>query len=174
MSQRFAPVGKNMHRCRFWTNSRCPACHQDKEDEDHLFKCPDQNCKDIRTVATRVLQQRLQRCKTEPLLRDMILQKVQQYTGLAPRTELEIDDNDIRIAIDSQGVFGWHNFLLGQTARQFEAIQQEYITATRQWNSAPFLAKNLTLALWEFSSTIWKYRNETLHDCTGVDRQDTH
>jgi hypothetical protein len=41
-----------------------------------------------------------------------------------------------RIAIHSQGAIGWHNFLLGQTARQFEAIQQEYITATRQWNSA--------------------------------------
>jgi hypothetical protein len=100
----------------------------------------------------------------------MILQKVQQYTGLVPRTELEIDDNEIHTAIYSQGTIGWHNFLLGQTARQFEAIQQEYITATRQWNSAPFWAKNLTLALWDFSWTIWKHRNQTLHDRTGVDR----
>jgi hypothetical protein len=81
----------------------------------------------------------------------MILQKVQQYTDLVPRTEPEIDDNEIRTAIYSQGTIGLHNFLLGQTARQFEAIQQEYITATQQWNSAPFWAKNLTLALWEFS-----------------------
>jgi hypothetical protein len=100
----------------------------------------------------------------------MILQKVQQYTGLAPMTALEIDDNDIRIAIYCQDAIGWHNCLLGQTAPKFEAIQQEYITATRQWNSAPFWAKNLTLALWEFGWTIWKYRNETLHHCTGVDR----
>jgi hypothetical protein len=70
-----------MHRWGFWTNSRCPACHRDNEDEDHLFKCPDQQCKDIRKKATRVLQQRLQKCKTEPLLRDMILQKVQQYAA---------------------------------------------------------------------------------------------
>jgi hypothetical protein len=83
----------------------------------------------------------------------MIIQKVQQYTGLVPRTELEIDDNEIRTAICNQGIIGWHNFILGQTARQFEAIQQEHITATRQWNSAPFWAKNLTLALWDFS---WK------------------
>jgi hypothetical protein len=124
MNQRLAPVGKNMHRWGFWTESRCPACHQNNEDEDHLFKCPDQKCKDIRTEATRVLQQRLQRCKTEQLLRDMILQKVQQYTGLAPRTELEIDNNDSRHAIPSQGSIVWHNFLLGHTARQFEAIQQ--------------------------------------------------
>jgi hypothetical protein len=60
----------------------------------------------------------------------MILQKVQQYTGLAPMTALEIDDNDIRIAIYCQDAIGWHNLLLGQTARQFEAIQQEYITTT--------------------------------------------
>jgi hypothetical protein len=71
---------------------------------------------------------------------------------------------------DSQGIISWHNFLLGQTARQFEAIQQEHITATRQWNSAPFWAKNLTLALWDFSWTIWKHRNQTLHDRTGVDQ----
>jgi hypothetical protein len=119
MSQRFAPVGKNMHRGGFWTNSRCPACHRDNEDEDHLFKCPDQQCKDVRKEAIRVLQQRLHKCKTEPFLRDMILQKVQQYTGMVPRTELEIGDNDIRTAIYSQGIIGWHNFLLGQTARQF-------------------------------------------------------
>jgi hypothetical protein len=31
MSQRFAPVEKNMHRKGFWTNSRCPCCHQDNE-----------------------------------------------------------------------------------------------------------------------------------------------
>jgi hypothetical protein len=60
----------------------------------------------------------------------MILQKVQQYTGLAPRTELEIDNNDTRMAIYRQDAIGWHNFLLGQTARQLEAIEQEYITAT--------------------------------------------
>jgi hypothetical protein len=96
----------------------------------------------------------------------MIPQKVQQYTGLVPRTELEIDDNDIRIAICRQEAIGWHNFLLGHTARQFEAI---HVTATWQWNSAPFWAKNLILALWELSWTIWKYRNETLHDRTGVD-----
>jgi hypothetical protein len=100
----------------------------------------------------------------------MIIQKVQQFTGLVPRTELEIDDNEIGTAIYSQGTIGWHNFLLGQTARQFQAIQQEYITATRQWNSAPFWAKNLTLALWDFSWTIWKHRNQTLHDHTGVDQ----
>jgi hypothetical protein len=100
----------------------------------------------------------------------MILQKVQQYTCLARRTELEIDDNDIRITTYRQDAIGWHNFLVGQTARQFEAIQQEDITATRQWNSASFWAKNLTLPLWEFGWTIWKYRNETLHDHTRVDR----
>jgi hypothetical protein len=124
MSQRFVPVGKNMHRWGFWTNSRCPACHQNSDDEEHLFKLPDQKSKDIPTEAPRVLQQRLQRCKTEPLLQDSILQKVQQYTCLAPRTELEIDDNDIRITTYRQDAIGWHNFLVGQTARQFEAIQQ--------------------------------------------------
>jgi hypothetical protein len=46
----------------------------------------------------------------------MILQKVQQYAGLVPRTELKIDDNEIRTAIYSCGTIGWHNFLLGQTA----------------------------------------------------------
>jgi hypothetical protein len=83
--------------------------------------------------------------------------KMQQYTGLVPRTDLEIDDNEICTAIHSQGTIGWHNFLLGQTAIQFEAIHQEHITATRQWNSAPFWDKYLTLALWEFSWTIWKH-----------------
>jgi hypothetical protein len=68
MSQRFAPVGKNMHSWGFWTNSQCPCCHQDNEDEEHLFKCTHQKCRDIRLEATRVLWQRLQRCKTEPQL----------------------------------------------------------------------------------------------------------
>jgi hypothetical protein len=68
------------------------------------------------------------------------------------------------------GTIGWHKFLLGHTARHFEEIQKEYISVTRQWNSASFWAKNLTLALWEFGWTIWKHQNETLHDSKGVVR----
>jgi hypothetical protein len=90
-----------------WMSSMSPG------NEEHFFKCPDPKCKEIRTEATRVLHQCLQRCKTELLLQGIILQKVQQYTGLAPRTELEIDDNDICIAIYCQEAIGWHNFLLG-------------------------------------------------------------
>jgi hypothetical protein len=99
-------------------------------------------------------------CKTEPLLQDAIIQKVQQRVGLNSQSGPEIEDNSLRIAIGHQGDIGWHNFLLGQTARHFEAIQQDYISATRQWNSASFWAKNLMLAPWEFGWTIWKYRNE--------------
>jgi hypothetical protein len=77
MSQRFAPVGKNMHRWGFWTNSRCPCCHQDNEDEEHLLKCTHQKCRDIRLEASREL------CRTEPLLLDTIIQKVQQHVGLS-------------------------------------------------------------------------------------------
>jgi hypothetical protein len=33
-----------------------------------------------------VLWQRLQRCKTEPLLRDTIIQKVQQHVGLSSQS----------------------------------------------------------------------------------------
>jgi hypothetical protein len=54
--------------------------------------------------------------------------------------------------------------------RHFEAIQQDYISATRRWNNASFWAKNLTLALREFGWTIWNHRNELLHDSTGVDK----
>jgi hypothetical protein len=54
MCQRFAPVEKNMHLWGFWINNGCPACQRDNEDEEHLFKCPDQKCTDIRKEATRV------------------------------------------------------------------------------------------------------------------------
>jgi hypothetical protein len=56
-SQRCAPVGKNMHRWGFWTNSRCPCYHQDNEEDEHIFKCTHQKCRDIRSEATRVLWQ---------------------------------------------------------------------------------------------------------------------
>jgi hypothetical protein len=170
MSQRFAPVGKNMHRWGFWTNSRCPCCHRENEDEEHLFKCTHQKCRDIRLEATKMLRQRLLRCKTEPLLLDTIIQKVQQQVGLSSQSGREIEDNSLCIAIDLQGDIGWHSFILGQTARHFEAIQQHYISETSQWNSTSFWAKKLTLALWEFGWTIWKYQNEILHDSAGVDR----
>jgi hypothetical protein len=82
---------------------------------------------------------------------------------------MEIEDINLRTAIARQHATGWHYFLLGQTARQFEQLQQDYISATQQWNSALFWAKNLTLALWEFGWTIWKHGNKILHDRTGVE-----
>jgi hypothetical protein len=93
MSQRFAPVKKNMHRWGFWTNSRCPACHQDNEDEDHLVKCPDQQCKDVRKEAISVLRQRLQKCKTEPLLEhSLTLFRINCSQSSQPSTSLVYSD----------------------------------------------------------------------------------
>jgi hypothetical protein len=83
---------------------------------------------------------------------------------------MEIEDINLRTAIARQHATGWHYFLLGQTARQFEQLQQDYISATQQWNSASFWAKNLALALSEFGWTIWKHQSEILHDNTGVHR----
>jgi hypothetical protein len=53
ISQRFAPVRKNIHRWVFWTNSHCPGCHQDNEDEEHIFKCAHRKCKNIWLEATQ-------------------------------------------------------------------------------------------------------------------------
>jgi hypothetical protein len=52
MSQKFAPVGKNIHRWGFWTNSPCPCCHQHHEDKEHLFNCTYQKCGDIQSETT--------------------------------------------------------------------------------------------------------------------------
>jgi hypothetical protein len=96
-----------------------------------------------------MLRQQLQSCKTEPILLDTIIQKVQQHVGLSSQSGREIEDYSLHIAIGHQGDTEWRNFLLGQTARHFEAVQQDYISATRQWNNASFWTKNLTLALGE-------------------------
>jgi hypothetical protein len=88
-----------MHRWAFWTNSQCPGCHQDNEDEEHLFQCTHQRCRDTRLEATQVLRQCLQMCKTEPLLRDTIIQKAKHHVGLSSLSGMEIDDNCLRIAV---------------------------------------------------------------------------
>ena len=170
MNQRFAPVGKNMHRWGFWTNSRCPGCHQENEDEVHLFKCPHHICRQARIDAIKVLRQRLQTFKTEPLLLNMIILNVQEHTGLGQSLDNDTEDANLRLALHHQNIIGWHNFLLGQVAEQFEQCQHEFILETRQWNNSAFWAKNLTLALWEFGWAIWKTRNEILHDSKGVER----
>jgi hypothetical protein len=78
--QRYSPVRKTMQRWGFWTNSWHPGCHQDSKDEENLFKCTHQRCKDICLEDTQVQPHGVRICKTEPLLRNKIIEKVQQHT----------------------------------------------------------------------------------------------
>jgi hypothetical protein len=71
----------------------------------------------------------------------MILQKVQQYTGLVPRTELEIGDNDIRTAIYSQGTIGWLNDSVTQEWQNGDTELLPQDKALIQGTSLPQLLK---------------------------------
>jgi hypothetical protein len=173
MSQQFAAAGKNMHRwCGLCTNIRCPWCHQDDEDEEHLFKCSHQSWKNIQLEATQTLRQKLQMCKREPLLRDTIIQKVKHCTRLESISELEIEDIRHRNAVFHQDPILWHNFLLGQKDKKLDTWTNpaRYISDTQQWNSASFWAQILTLALWEFGCTKWKQATSWQYRC-GTDLQ---
>jgi hypothetical protein len=91
----------------------------------------------------------------------MILQKVQQYTSLAPRTELEIDDNEIRIAIHSQGAIGWHNFSLD---KQPDSLRQYSKSILLLHDIGIVLLSGPRISHWHYGTLVGQSGNiETRH-----------
>jgi hypothetical protein len=64
----------------------------------------------------------------------------------------------------AQGGIGWHNFLQGRVACQFETLQQKHLTdknstqTDKRWTIE--IIKKLTKVAWD----MWDHRNDILHN----------
>jgi len=160
----------------------CPSCKLVTEDTVHVFSCQQPDVKAARHAALLILQQAMKRttpCNVHEAIFSGINQWVsnpQLTTYLAPTSGSLLPQlQSITRAFLDQSSIGWDGLFRGQIAASWaEAYVKNYEAPSTKKQPSPSIVVNLSqqwsvkliLQLWEFSKTVWKYRNSVVHGKT--------
>ena len=122
-ASRHCAVGKMMKLRKQWTHSMCPQCGIPEETTVHVSQCPAEKSQAVWEVSMAKLQEDLVALDTEPALLQQLMSHLRAWHSGAQLPAPPFR-RKLAQALMAQGGIGWHNFLLGRVARQFETLQQ--------------------------------------------------
>jgi len=160
-------TGRHMKRCQFWAHDRCPCCQAPNEDTTHVLKCPSDATKAHRTTALEKLSTALQRGFTNPDIHSALIRGIDEWTANRDITVTHVSPA-IAAALQAQTRLGWEALLKGQMAPHWEPIQRDFLSNSRYRRRCQIdWSKKVVQALWDYSSSLWHFRNAVLHDGSG-------
>eukprot|EP00957_Ditylum_brightwellii_P157501 11987318-Ditylum_brightwellii.AAC.1 len=113
-------VGKRKHLMNVSDLRVCPVCSTGHKMWIHLYHCKDADSVAICTLAiTKFCATRL-KCKTAPIIRDVLTYKLSQWMLLATGNMLSIHCNNLghnlSLVLEEQADIGWENFVKGRVS----------------------------------------------------------
>ena len=122
----FNGLGKKMAQCHNWESSTCPRCHNAQEDHRHLISCSHETCQVVMGDGLLRLSKTLSAWKTHPLIRLMILKKLQHPHKLILDLLPNETPMEIVQAAQEQDLLGIDRFIEGRIAIGWRKAQQKY------------------------------------------------
>lgn len=157
-------TGRQMKRCQFWSHDKCPCCQSPNENVTHVLQCPSEAAKAGRSKASEQLNATLHRWHTDPDIHTAIAKSIEDWTHGRPPS-LAHPNPAIKAALCTQQQIGWEAMLKGRIAPEWSAAQRDFLKASRyrrryqvDWST------KLVMAMWEYSSSLWRHRNKILHE----------
>lgn len=164
----------------------CPSCHSAPEDFQHVFTCQRKDVVETRAAALTILKNAMKKFTPAPLF-DSIFSGLDQWFSnptlgrFLPPTAGSILPtlHLLNRAFSDQSSIGWVGLLKGHLATTWtDGYMATYDPPTgktpppistisklsQQWSV------KLILHLWQFSKTVWAYRNATVHGQTENSR----
>ena len=157
-----------------WSPSRkgCPICKHKDEDWAHILQCPHPTRAQWRRQVVSELKQTCHKWKTNPDLRDILIDGIIGWWSSADIIDYELptavyDDKYTRL-INQQNRTGWNQIFLGRFSWEWSDTQDDFY-ATRQdinpkkrltglrWQSA------IINTLWDQWYALWEMRNRDVH-----------
>ena len=148
---------------KHWDHSKCPRCGHDEETTEHVVQCATAATQAVWDNGIAKLEEWMTLQDTEPELQKHILYNLHQWRKGANHRSLRTHNRWLLKALQRQNSMGWHNFLLGRHAKEFEMVQTTHYQAKSsrktgfRWTVA--LIKKLMGIVWD----IWDHRNSVLH-----------
>ena len=155
-------TGANMVKWQLRYKGSCPFCDKDKEDRNHILRCPHPEAQKIWSEGLASLKTSMNKSKTDPRLCKFIIEELSSWHQ---RKVPPIDQypTQYKQAILEQRNIGWKNFLEGLISKSIIQIQQQYLSKKSSKTSAQSWAKKIIRKSWKTLRNSWDKRNEKLH-----------
>ena len=170
-------TGRELRKRSVQHDHRCQRCSQLNEDWNHIFKC---------SHSTQRLQQShiilrasFQKFQISPLMTQALFHGINSWISSTTTPfswhAYTADPylHTLQQAYADQTSIGWDNLLRGRLATKWLTSHDHYVNLRHQSHkySSTRIAPSLVQALWNFSASLWKQRNEDIYGATLKDVQ---
>ena len=158
------PTGVRVNKYSNIYSPNCPTCHHDREDDDHLIRCPAREpwrrkfCQQVRNKALEI--------HTDDVLLDLLLEGIQSFFDARPANFDQHLPHRYKKALREQASIGWNNFLKGRLSKQWLHIQEDHLVGTQQRTNkinGETWAVAIIHTMWKHWLELWESRNEDRH-----------
>jgi hypothetical protein len=154
----------NVQNGKFYGHlNTCPYCHTEKETIQHIFVCDHKIAQQERDTALTTYKVTLISKRTPPQLVDTIVAGI--TIGITQSLPRNSDHPALaHSAGRKQGdTLGWVTFLQGHISQKWKDNFRASISGKTSVQDSHTWAKNLILANWAYSKSIWASRNAVVH-----------
>jgi hypothetical protein len=154
----------NVQNEKFYGNlNTCPYCPIKKETIEHIFCCNHEIAKQERDTALTAYKVMLISKRTPPQLVETIVAGI--TTGIAQSLSQNSDHPALehQVGREQGATLGWVVFLQGYISQKWKDSYQAMISGKKSVQDSQTWAKNLILANWTYSKSIWASRNAVVH-----------
>jgi hypothetical protein len=165
---RHAPTGHIANQNQPHLSAACPSCECDRENNDHVMKCPAPTRAKWRSDTLNSIQTTIEAParKTDPVLADILRDGIQRW--LRSESYLPLDQYPVLYhpLIDSQNKIGWNQIFRGRFSTQWSTLQHrhlkqhEWVTPYRHGRSWTSFTSKHFLSKW---IDLWDLRNGERH-----------
>jgi hypothetical protein len=168
----FLPTNKFFHRRAHPDRRLCPLCSKYDEDRDHVMQCEHPSRQEWRTSMLSAVSKMCLKLGTRPLLQDLLLDALHQWTESLPNTRLLIRPHryspEVRQLICQQNLIGWNQVFNGRFSMIWSDLQDNFYARSH----SPDNPKRRTGQTWQATLSsclldqwfeVWKLRNQDVH-----------
>eukprot|EP00957_Ditylum_brightwellii_P075682 5751734-Ditylum_brightwellii.AAC.1 len=155
----------------------CLVCSSKHETWMYLYRCNDADSVTIRTLAITKFQATLLKCKTAPIICDVLTYKLSQWMhlvmGNTPSVHCNNLGHNLSLALEEQANISWENFVKGRVSEWWGKSQQmfyNYVYPSSNYEKEQW-TRQLITGVWQFFNNVSKARNAHLHSPLGTDNK---
>jgi hypothetical protein len=164
----FLGVGKNLHRWKQQSHSRCPRCGDGPEDMLHVLVCHKADEAWMETWTSTVDSWGGNNPSSYGVL-DSIKLHLDNWRKSRPPPSLSLYHPCLQTALRAQSRIGWQNFLDGFLATEWEVVQANFYEQSESRRSTLCWLAGLIKQLWKASHAMWISRNLAQHPHSAND-----
>ena len=150
----------------YYESDKCEQCGQ-VEDHAHVLNCRWPLTIEHRETELQSLEENLTALSTHP---DLITIIVSGARSVGSPVLLDVSDHPegqvLRCLLNEQNKIGWYFFFMGFWTRQWAEMQGSYLRNLNKPIRIEGWIGRAQLAVWEFTHSLWVYRNKVLHGGT--------